>query len=369
MLIDRVSAVRVRIPYRRSHTQSFGPVPYSEAVFVRVSTDSGVEGFGEACVPAGPYWNEESAESMLAACEVYLGPRLVGADPRALGAVQDRMRVVSGNHFAKNALEMACLDIAGRAAGVPAHDLLGGVRRRDVPIIWSLGIGDAAAELDEMAEMHERYGIEIFKVKVGHEPLAHDLERLSRLAGGLDGRVRLRPDANQGWDEATALRALPVLEQLGIEALEQPLPRWNLTGLARLRNASRVPLMADESVLSPQDALTLAREGAVDLFALKLAKSGGTLPTMAIAAIAEAAGIGCYMGCMVESGLGTAGYLHACAAVPDLRWGCALLGPLLLAEEVLTEPIRFANGRIFVPDGPGLGVLPDWDAVHALAVG
>ena len=121
--------------------------------------------------------------------------------------------------------------------------------------------------------------------------------------------------------------------------------------------------MADESCGSPQDALAIARRGGVSILALKLTKSAGLAGAMAIARLAEAAGLGCYVGCMIETSLGTAAYLQAAVAAAPVTWGCELFGPLLLRGDVVREPVRYADGCILALDGPGLGVDVDETAL------
>src|SRR5207237_8294011 len=119
------------------------------------------------------------------------------------------------------------------------------------------------------------------------------------------------------------------------------------------------PIMAAESCGSPQEALAIARRGGVAILALKLTKSAGLAPTMAIARIAEAAGLGCYVGCMIETSLGTAAYLQAALAAAPVTWGCELFGPLLLQGDVVRQPVQYADGAILALDGAGLGVDVD----------
>jgi muconate cycloisomerase len=129
--------------------------------------------------------------------------------------------------------------------------------------------------------------------------------------------------------------------------------------MAELGRRVAVPLMADESCFTTHDALEIARLGGVSILGLKLTKSAGLLGAMGVAAVAEAAGLGCYVGCMIETSLGTAAYLHVALAAAPVTWGCELFGPLLLAGDVVREPVRYADGAILALDGPGLGVEVD----------
>jgi L-alanine-DL-glutamate epimerase-like enolase superfamily enzyme len=199
----------------------------------------------------------------------------------------------------------------------------------------------------------------LFKVKVGVRPAGEDVGRLERIAAALPPPIRVRADANQGWDEPTTLRLLARLEEAGIDLLEQPVPRWNLAAMARITAASRLPIMADESVCTIHDCLEAARRQIAHVWSLKLTKAGGLLRAKQAAAIAEAAGIPCYVGNMIETGIGTAAYAHFCASTPVVTEGCELFGPLLLADDLTREGIRYQDGHVLVPDGPGLGVTLD----------
>jgi len=179
--------------------------------------------------------------------------------------------------------------------------------------------------------------------------------------------VALRVDANQGWDRPTALAAIQALEPYALDFVEQPLPKWDLDGMAELARRVSVPIMADESCGSPQDALAIARLGGVSILALKVTKAAGILGTMAVARIAEAAGLGCYVGCMIETSLGTAAYLQVALAAAPVTWGCELFGPLLLKGDVVRRPVSYADGAILALDGPGLGVDIDETALNECA--
>jgi L-alanine-DL-glutamate epimerase-like enolase superfamily enzyme len=182
------------------------------------------------------------------------------------------------------------------------------------------------------------------------------------LAQAFAGRASIRVDLNQAWDEPTARRLLPKLASAGVALVEQPLPRWNVEGMARLSASSTgIAIMADEGVASCHDALAHARLRAADAFALKVTKSGGYAETRRVAAIADAAGIGLYGGCMLETGIGTAGYLQLFATFSHLGWACELFGPRLLQHDIIATPLAMHDFAIHLPDGPGTGVAIDPD--------
>jgi muconate cycloisomerase len=357
--IADLRVVRADIPVRRPHAMSFTTLRAVNFAFVRLETDDGLVGWGEAACLGGPTWSEESAESVAATIERYIAPWLVGQDASGIESLRLEMaRRIQGNPFARAAVEMALWDVNGQALGVPVHRLLGGRVRDRVPLSWSLAVEDPDAERAE-ARDKVAAGHRIFKIKTGAHPLAHDIERVRAIREAVGPRVSLRVDANQGWDRATALQAIRALEPYRLDFVEQPVPRWDGEGMAEIARAVTVPVMADESCCSTHDALAIARRGGVSILALKLTKSAGILGTMAIARIAEAAGMSCYVGCMIETSLGTAAYLQVALAAAPVTWGCELFGPLLLKGDVVRRPVPYADGAILALDGPGLGVEMD----------
>ena len=359
MKLAELRVLRADIPVRRPHKMSFTTLETVNFVFVRAETGDGLVGWGEAACLGGPTWSEESAESVAVTIERYLAPWLIGRDPADVEALRLEMaRRVQGNAFARAAVEMALWDLAGRALGVPVYRLLGGRVRDRVPLSWSLAVADPQAEVEEVRERIAR-GHRIFKIKTGAAPLADDVERVRRLRAAVGPGISLRVDANQGWDRPTALQAVRALEPCALDFVEQPVPRWDLEGLAFVAERAPMPIMADESCCTDHDALALARRGAISILSLKLTKSGGVLGSLAIARIATAAGMGCYVGCMIETSLGTAAYLHVALAAAPVTWGCELFGPLLLAGDVTREPVQYADGCILALEGPGWGVEVD----------
>ena len=363
MKIAGVRVVQADIPVERPHKMSFTTLEAVNFVFVRLETTDGLVGWGEAACLGGPTWSEESSESIAATIERYIVPWLVGRDASGIEVLSREMaRRVQGNPFARAAVEMALWDLNGRALGVPVHRLLGGRVRDRVPLSWSLAVADPAAEIEEGRAKVAR-GHRIFKIKTAARPVAEDVERVRRLREALGPDVSLRVDANQGWDRPTALKAIRGLEPYGIDFVEQPVPRWDFEGMAEIGRRVDVPIMADESCFSPHDAMLIARLGGVSILGLKVTKSAGLIGSMAIARIAEAAGMGCYVGCMIETSLGTAAYLQVALAAAPVTWGCELFGPLLLKGDVVREPVRYTDGAILALDGPGLGVEVDETAL------
>ena len=367
MKIADVRVIQADIPVARPHKMSFTTLETMNFVFVRMETADGLVGWGEAACLGGPTWSEESSESVAATIERYIAPWLVGREASEIEPLaRELARRVQGNPFARAAVEMALWDLNGKALGVPVHRLLGGRVRERVPLSWSLAVADHDAEVEEARAKVAR-GHRIFKIKTAALPLVEDIARIKRLRDALGPDISLRVDANQGWDRSTALKAIRALEAWNLDFVEQPVPRWDLEGMAEIAKRVSVPIMADESCFSPHDALAIARLGGVSILGLKVTKSAGISNTLAIARIAEAAGMTCYVGCMIETSLGTAAYLQVALAAAPVTWGCELFGPLLLKGDVVRDPVRYADGCILGLDKPGLGVEVDEAAIKEWA--
>lgn len=368
LTIQAIRSTIVDVPTVRRHKLSSLSVTAQSYVIVEVRLANGAEGIGEAATLGGPRWSEESVEAIQANIDAHLAPALIGhqADRfEATGTLLDA--AAKRNNAAKAAIDTALFDAVGRTLGVPAHQLLGGLVRDSVPVLWTLASGDPAQEIDEAeaklaARLHDT-----FKVKIGALSPDADLARMRCLTTALNGRARFIVDANQAWDETTANRCLPALAELGVTLVEQPLPAWNIAGMARVRARSAVPLMADECVFSTHDMLGVAQAAAADVVSLKLVKHAGLLNLHKVAAVAEAAGIGLYGGCLLESSIGAAAHLHAFAGLRELAWGCEHFGPQILTDDLVEEPLRFEDFRVHLPAGPGIGVTLDRDKLRRYA--
>ena len=367
----RVASVRttlVDLPLRRPHQFRDSTMEAQAVLLVRVTTGDGVVGVGEGVVPGGPWWGGESVETMQVVVDRYLAPLAVGADLGRLPELRGRMdRLVAANPFAKCALETAMWDAWARTLGLPLHALLGGRCRDALPVTWAIGAADPDVVVEEALARIESGGHASIKLKMGAREPAADTARVEKIASSLAQVTSVRIDLNGAWDELTATRLLPRLEQAGIDLVEQPTPAWDVEALARLCALLRIPVMADESLGSDHDALTLAARRAADVFSLKIGKSGGYLATRRIAAVAQAAGIPCHGGTGIESSLGTLAGAHLLATLPAVTWGSELFGPLLMTDGLLAEPLDYRDGALHLPDGPGLGIDLDEDRVARYA--
>jgi len=368
LMISEIKSTIVDVPTVRKHKLSSLSVTAQSYVIVELRLGNGVIGIGEAATLGGPRWSEESVESIKATIDTYLAPALIGSAADRFEAARVRMdEAAKRNNAAKGAIDSALFDAVGKTLDVRSVQLLGGVVRESVPVLWTLASGDPAQEIDEAERKIAARLHNTFKVKIGAQPPEADMARMRCLASALEGRASLIVDANQAWDETTALRCLPILAEIGVTLIEQPLPAWNIAGMARMRTRSTVPLMADECVFSTHDMLDVARAGAADVVSLKLVKHGGLLAMREVASVARAAGIGLYGGCLLESSIGAAAHLQVFAGLRDLAWGCEHFGPQILTGDLVTEPLRFADFHIHLPTGPGIGVTLDQDKLRRYA--
>jgi L-alanine-DL-glutamate epimerase-like enolase superfamily enzyme len=358
--ISSVEAFPVSVPVRPdlAIVSAAGAHRVSRYVIVAVRTDEGQAGFGEANVV--PVWSGESQAGALAAIREILAPAILGADPMACSALTEVMeRALIGNPFTKAALEMALLDLAGKRLGAPVYALLGGARREArIRVKFSIG-AFAPREAARVAETALALGLGAVKVKVGTD-VGEDLERVEAVRSAVGPRVDVGVDANGGWTESQALAALPHLERLGVNLLEQPLRRGDFRGCARLRARTSIPILLDESIFTPQEALEAICAGACDLISVYPGKNGGIRRSLEIAQMAAAAGLECVIGSNLEWEIGSAAMLHLAVAAPNLssRVGHDIIGPLYHTDRAGAPAIAYEDGCALLPGGTGLGVEP-----------
>ena len=290
---------------------AFGTITHSENVMIKVTTDEGVTGYGEAAPLA--FVTAETTDSVIAALELFR-TGLIGMDPLDIEAVHAMMDgLMGGNSSAKCAVDLAMYDIRGKAAGMPVYKLLGGYSNTVLNDI-TVSIMEPQAMADKALSYVRDKGYRVLKVKVGAD-VNDDIRALTLIREAVGPDVRLRVDANQGYDVPTALKALNAFAALGVESVEQCLPAWNMEGAAYLRRkAPAIHLMLDESIHGPVDAARACRMDAADILNIKLMKCGGLYPAEQINAIAQANGLTCMVGCMMETKLSITAVLSFVAA-------------------------------------------------------
>ena len=364
----KIETLIVDVPTIRPHVLAMATMRHQSIVLVRIVGDDGVEGLGEGTTIGGLSYGDESPEGIKLAIDTYIAPVLATCDISRIAETTAKVaRTVVGNHFAKCAVETALLDAAGKRLGVPVSELIGGGRVREAfPVAWTLASGETARDIEEAERMLDARRHRIFKLKIGKRPVRDDVAHVAAIKKALGERASVRVDVNQAWDEAAADLGMRLLFDAGVDLVEQPVARTAIGAMARLCARHSLPLMADEALRGPRDAFAIAAAAAARVFAVKIAQAGGLFAAREVAQIAHAADIGLYGGTMLEAGIGTAASAHLCATLPSLTWGTELFGPLLLTEEILAEPLTYANFELQVPGSPGLGVTLDEDRVAFL---
>lgn len=354
----RTQPVRIGVDRRVGLVQNTKGFRFTSHILMMfVETDTGLVGIGE--VTGSPDWSGETCLGAKALLEQHLIPKLIGEDPRRIRHCMDRLSKTFANPFAKAGIEMALFDLLGKSLNAPVYQLLGGaVRSADLPLRFPImPVGPEESALVGKRMVSEGFGT--LKLKVGHDPLEYDLERVRQVREAVGPKIRLTVDANGGWSVNEAIRAAPILEEYGVVFIEQPVHRLDLDGLARVRQHVRLPVMADESVFTIQDAIACIQKGAADIISVYPGKNGGLLNTLAIASLAEAAGVHCAIGSNLEWDVGSAAMIHACMAIPNIcveRYAADIIGPVFHIEHACETSQLGEPGFARASADPGLGV-------------
>jgi len=365
--IESIETILVDVPTIRPHRLSVATMNCQTLVLVRVVCADGIVGVGEGTTIGGLAYGEESPESIKVNIDTYFAPLLEGMDASRPGAAMAKLRALfQGNRFAKCAVETALFDAQAQRLNVPLSELFGSRVTDSVDVAWTLASGDTGRDIDEAEQMLDMKRHRVFKLKIGARAVADDVAHVVAIGKALGARGEVRVDVNQAWSESDTIWAAPRFADAGVSLIEQPVAAENRAGLKRLTDLARVPIMADEALHGPADAFALASSRAADVFAVKIAQSGGLTGAASVAAIALAANIDLYGGTMLEGAIGTIASAQLFSTFSELKWGTELFGPLLLTEEILTEPLRYENFALHLPQGPGLGVTLDWERIGRL---
>jgi muconate cycloisomerase len=285
--ITRIETIPIRVPLNPElaiRSGRGGAHTVSPFLLVKVHTDDGIIGLGEAsCTPR---WSGEDQVTGAYLIHAYLEPLLIGEDPTNVEQLTQKFRLAfAGNFFTKSAVEMALWDIAGKAANQPIYQLLGGKVREFVATKWSVS-GVQPGKAADIAKWAVTQGFKAMKVKVGIAPDS-DLARVRAVREAIGANVKLGVDANGGWTPEVAVKTIEQLRDCNIYFAEQPVSPEDVAVMADVRKKIHVPVIADESIYSLQDAVTLARLGAADVLSIYVGKSGGIGPARKIADFAE----------------------------------------------------------------------------------
>ena len=365
MKITRIEVYQVDLPYAGGVYRLSGGRTYNsfDATIVRVRTDTGPDGWGESTPFGGTYVAAHAGGVRAGLAEA--APAVLGMDPRALDRINDAMDgALTGHPAVKTAIDVACWDIFGKAAGMPVCDLLGGRVAGRIPVISSIG-GDTPEAMRANVAGHRAQGFMGHSIKIGASAAeggpALDAERITACLADKTDAEWFLADANGGLTVEHALRLQTLLPQ-GLDfVLEAPCATWRET--LSLRQRWRGPLLLDELIESEADIIHAIRHDACDGIGLKISKQGGLTRTRRQRGICRAAGLVVSIQDTVGSDIAFAGVLHMAQSTPRAMLRCALDTRSMVTRRtaVFDAPIR--DGGAFAPDVPGLGITPDRDVL------
>jgi muconate cycloisomerase len=373
--IASVALYRVSLPTRREHKWTGLTEPIGGYVIVKIADENGLAGWGEAPVlkdwggEFGRYFGETPGTTVSVTTQ-YLAPAIRGCIPGEIAEIHERMsRAIKGFPYAKAALEFAAYDLAGKQSGLPVHRLLGGALRRKIAVTHSIGlIGFEEAEREAAQAVRE--GIRTIKIKIGVEP-DRDVEMVRRVRDTVGPGAALCVDANQGYRTVgEAVRTFRRMERSDLIYFEQPVE--GIERLAEVARAIDAPVMADESAWNAHDVIQIAEKRAAQIVSIYTTKPGGLYRAMEVAAVAQAAGIICNVNGSVETGVGNLANLQLAAAAAPVVLSCVVpvstpaqaqspgnIAGIYYTDDLIAEPMRFVDGAIDLPSGPGMGIPVD----------
>jgi len=356
--IDQVECIPVNLPIE-PFTDAYGKYDEMHYALAVIHSNEGLTGVGEAS-PIDPSFYGETQNSIKATIEQYIDPLIRGRNPLDIDKIESEIDTrINGNACAKAAVDIALYDLAGKALDVPVYTLLGGLSRGEAPIALELGI-TRPEDMPRMTARLLEMGAKAIKVHVGISP-REDIRAIKALKDSVGDCAAIRADANGHYTTAEAIEVLRKVEKCELEYFEQPLPKSNLDGLRRIRQRLEVPIAADESVWTPQDALEICKANAADVINIKITRVGGLNKAMKISHIAEAAYVKCHVGCEFEFGIATAAKAHLALSLPKIPLAAAgeFTEIVTLRDNIVREPTPISRGFIKPSNKPGLGVELD----------
>ena len=354
MKITKVEVFPVAIPYPEPYKVAYRAKPAQPDVIVKIYTDQGIVGYGDAvCRP-----HEGCTLAVTTSVLVNeLAPAILGQDPLQIERlIIDRLGGMDCPWYAALCgIDLALWDIAGKFYNKPVYELLGGAARRKITLTRSIPMKSLEVMVEKAVQVKEA-GYKVVTIKIGQDP-EEDLKKVKAVKKAL-GDLPIEVDGNEGY----TIDALKYLREMDpyIVNCEQPLPRWDLVGMAKVTKALDAAVIADQSVISARNVAMIAHLDAADVVCVKLATFGGITLTKKAVDTAEALGLPCTFGSAHPLGVGAAAIHHFVAAMPWVRTPIGYGAPLeRLPDDILKEPIKVKNGEVELWDGPGLGVEVD----------
>ena len=379
MKITKIECIPVSMPFAKPIVMSGGAAKCADAVVLKIHTDEGITGVAETGDTSLWYMGESQDSIMSNLVNVFVPQILIGEDPFNIEKIVARMdKVARANNQSKAVVDYALHDLMGRALGVPMYKLLGGLSNPKIALAFVMSSG-TPEQVGAEAKKLVKAGFKGLKLKVGAHSPDEDIELVGALRAAVGNKIKIMIDANGGWVYHQALYVLQRVAKYDVYVAEQPVPWWDIDGLARLRRKVNVPIFPDESAKELNDLIKIIEKEAADGLFLKVPKAGGILKAQKWVAIAQAANLPVMCGCMIDSGLGaacTAQFLAATEWIGKIEQEA--IGPLNLYNipDTVSTPLkddlavkvpRYEGGFLYPPDGPGIGVELNEAAVKKLA--
>src|SRR5574341_1358513 len=379
MKITRIETIAIRLPTRRVHQWTGLTTPIGVYVIIKLHTDEGLIGLGEAPVlkdwsgDHGRYFCETPQTTAHIINDI-LAPALNGQDPSRFESIHARMdKAVKGYPYCKAAIDGALYDVVGKALQIPAYQLLGGLYRERIPIAHSLGLMEVQKAVEEALQAKAE-GVKTIKLKVGGDP-KRDGELVKEIRSAIGPDINICVDANQGYPTPKiAVKTTKAMEEYDLFYMEQPVE--GLEQMAEVTRRVDTPIMADESAWTAEDVIEITRKKAADMISIYTTKPGGLFKAKTVAAVAEAAGLQCNVNGSVETGVGNAANIHLAASTGVVTYGCVVpvstpkgkgkggIAGIYYQDDIITEPFEYAEGDVIVSSKPGLGVELDEDKIR-----
>jgi muconate cycloisomerase len=376
MKITNIETIPIRLPTRRVHQWASLTTPIGVYVIIKLHTDQGLVGLGEAPVlkdwggDHGKYFGE-TPQTTIHIIDDILAPALKDQDPRRFEALHILMdKAVKGYPYCKAAIDAALYDVVGKALNLPAYQLLGGLFRERIPIAHSLGLMEIEKAVDE-ARQAVAEGVKTVKLKGGVEP-RRDIELVERIRVAVGHDIKICVDANQGYaSPKLAVQVTKAMAEYDLLYMEQPVE--GIEQMAEVTRRVDTPVMADESAWTAHDVLEIARKKAADMISIYTTKPGGLFRAKQVAAVAQAAGLACNVNGSVETGVGNAANIHLAASTGVVTYGCVVpistpkekarggIAGIYYSDDIISEPFEYRDGDVIVSSRPGLGIELDED--------
>jgi o-succinylbenzoate synthase len=361
--ITDVEAFFIKVPMKVKYKMSKGGSRRSYmGTIVRITSNEGLTGYGEIFATPG-WYSAESPNGVIQMINRWFKPLLKKeriCDIERIIHKLDEERM--GNNFAKSGVDMALYDLMGKSLGVPVCDLIGGRFHNEFEMVGGMGIFNPE-EMAERAVEFVNQGHKTLKIKIGDKNLDTDVERVRAVREAVGDAIKIRVDANAWYSRADAMRVIRRIEKFNLDNIEQPLPDWDLEGMAAITAKVDTPIMADESVHDLWDAYRIVKNNVADIIKIKMAKIGGFYKAQQVINLCEAAGVPVVVGNGMNTSIMGSAELNLACSHKQVIQGGEFVGPAKIKEDLVKEPMVMVDGKYILRDKPGLGIEVDKDKI------